>query len=94
MLIAEKVLSETTDEQAKAQVQNILSEKKMMEKIDEHQKALENPNKDTERLLQNRAKQFERQQEIFDRLEEKSDGEVVETVLKFRDEAIEHSKAS
>ena len=66
----------------------------MMEKIDEHQKALENPNKDTERLLQNRAKQFERQQEIFDRLEEKSDGEVVETVLKFRDEAIEHSKAS
>ncbi|MEK7452352.1 MAG: hypothetical protein AAB664_03355, partial [Patescibacteria group bacterium] len=95
MLIAEKVLSETTDEQAKAQVQKHLERaKKMMEKIDEHQKkALENPNKDTERLLQNRAKQFERQQEIFDRLEEKSDGEVVETVLKFRDEAIEHSKA-
>src|SRR3990167_8601836 len=74
MLIAEKFISETTDEKAKNQAQKHLKRaKKMMEKADvQQEKALKKPNEDTKRLLENRAKQFEHQKEIFDRLEEKS----------------------
>lgn len=94
MLIAEKVLSESTDEKAKEQAQKHLERaQKMIQKIDEHQKkALEKPSEDTERLLKNRAKQFEHQREIFDRLEEKSNDVILETVLKFREESVEQGK--
>src|SRR3989338_1954043 len=94
MLIAEKVLADGTDENAKVQAEKHFARaQKMMQKMDEQQKkALEKPTEDTERLLKNRAKQFEHQQEIFDRLEEKSNDVILETVLKFREETAEHGK--
>ncbi|MBI5369745.1 hypothetical protein HZA85_00935 [Candidatus Uhrbacteria bacterium] len=94
MLIAEKVLDKSTDDQAKEQA------KKMLERADQLMERVKSSQQDalqtgeesqTTRLLKNRATQFERQQKILDRIEQKT-GEEGDDVLELREKFAERGK--
>jgi hypothetical protein len=93
LLLAEKAL-ESTDEAIKERAQKELERaEKFMEKVREQQeKALLNPNKETERLLKNLAANAERQHDIFDRIEGKTKGEKLDQVLEVREKMTEGSQ--
>jgi len=61
------------DKKAKSRAeQQIKHAQRLMERVQiQQEKALENPNKDTERLLKNREAQIQKHQALFDRLETK-----------------------
>lgn len=100
MLMAEKMLENATSEDGKEQANKMLGKaNEWMEKMQKSQeKAIEKGEKHISRLLQNRAKQFERQEQIMDRIEqkveEKSDGSNgdVGKVLEFRQMFTEKSR--
>ena len=93
LLIAQKDL-ESTDEKAKGRAQqNMERANTLMKKVQTSQEeALKNPNKDTERLLKNRAAQAEKQQQMFDEIETKAGTENIDKVLDVRAQITEQTQ--
>ncbi|MBI4714020.1 hypothetical protein HY771_02435 [Candidatus Uhrbacteria bacterium] len=88
MLIAEKMFEQGDGEELRLRARRMLEiAKTMMDRSqDSEDEALEDPDEETERLLRNRVRQFERHRAILDRLEEKVSEETRDEILNFREE--------
>lgn len=86
-LLAERMLEQTDGEEVRLRARRMLETvKQMMDRSDDDEdEALQNPDEATERLLRNRARQFERHRRIMDRMENKTSEEMKEEILNFRE---------
>lgn len=93
MLIAEKAL-ESPDPKTKQTAQENLNRAHDLKKTAQasQEKALEKPTEETTHLLKNSAVAADRQQEIFDRIEQKTNGENLDQVLDVRAKMTEESQ--
>lgn len=93
MLIAEKAL-ESSDPKIKAAAQDNLNRAQDLAKTarTSQEQALQKPTDETTRLLKNSAAAADRQQQIFDRIEQKSSGESLDKVLEARKNITDEGK--
>ncbi len=93
MLIAEKAL-ESSDPKVRATAEDNLNRAQDLVKTAQtsQDQALQKPTEETTRLLKNSASAVDRQQQIFDRIEQKSNGENLDTILEARKNITDESK--
>lgn len=88
MLMAERMLEQQDGKEIRLRARRMLEiSKQMMDRVeDDEEEALRDPDENTERMMRNRGRQFERQRRIMDRIENKTPEEMKEETLNFREE--------